>query len=446
MEYLSDLHLHSRFARATSKQLDLPTLVAWAKTKGLNLIGIPDFTHPKWIKEIRDQIINEEGTGLYRLKDDSSEASVKMVFCTEISAIFSRGSKSHRIHLLVLAPSLKAVKEIIRSLSTLGKLGSDGRPVFGKDIVRLIRAINEACPKCILIPAHIWTPWYSLFGSRSGFDSLEEAFGEHADKIAAVETGMSSDPSMNWRVSALDNKNIVSFSDAHSVYTMGREATIFEGEFSWKGLSEALTTSPKSKAKARAKITGTVEFYPEEGKYHFTGHRKCEVIQSPEETEKFGELCPICSRALTVGVMHRVEQLADRSEEELKLKKVHGWIKSEKFERPPFLRIIPLNEVIAQALGIKGTRTKTVMRSYSELCKIFGSEWEVLTKAPIDGIEEVAGYMVAEAVYKNRVGDVNINPGFDGEYGIVEIDLKRPGKPKLKKKRSQLHQSRLFNP
>ena len=340
MEFLADLHLHSRFARATSKELTLPNIANWARTKGIDLVGIPDFTHPVWLKEVEKQIepYKESGgkeSGFYILSE-LGETSPKLVFSTEISAIFSRNGNSYRIHLLVISPSLEVAKEINKALRKLGRLDADGRPIFGKDIILIAKTLFDVSPVVILIPAHIWTPWFSLFGSRSGFDSLEVAFGEYAERIPAVETGLSSDPAMNWRVSQLDKKAIVSFSDAHSLTKLGRELTRFEGDLCWKTLRDM-------------KVTGTIEFYPEEGKYYQTGHRKCGVSHSPKETAKYGTACPICGKNLTVGVMQRVEELADRSVKDLKLKSVHGWVLSSK--RPPFLRLVPLAEVIAQAGG-----------------------------------------------------------------------------------------------
>lgn len=436
MKYYADLHLHSRFSMATSKELTLPNIAAVAEKKGIDLIAIPDFTHPKWLKEVEPQINFDKTSGFYELSSSRKSAGsaqnkkVKFLFCAEISAVFSRGEKTHRVHLLVIAPGLREAKEINRALSVLGRLDLDGRPVFGKDIILIVRSILAACPEAVLIPAHIWTPWFSVFGSRSGFDSFEEAFGEYSDKLMAVETGESSDPSNSWRVSDLDNKNLVSFSDAHSLYTLGREMTVFSGEFSFDGLRVAILALPKSPLSTGPKIDGTIEYYAEEGKYHYSGHRKCGVSQSPIETKKYGSLCPVCGKPLTLGVMHRVEELADRTAEDLEIETKNSWIKSKTLDyRPGFTRAVPLIEIIAQAKGIKNSRSKSVMETYHFLCDTFETERKVLFEIPIAEIEKVVGKSIAIATKKNRAGDVKIEPGFDGRYGDISISsmsLKNP--------------------
>lgn len=445
MEYFADLHLHSRFARATSKSLTLPNIAVAAEEKGIDLIAIPDYTHPVWLYEVEKQIELEKKTGFYVLRQGVNPSRnkvkghrrVRFVFSTEVSTIFSRSNKVYRTHLLIIAPELSAVKEINKALGTLGNLKADGRPMFGKDVILIIRTVLSACKEAIIVPAHIWTPWFSLFGSRSGFNSFSEAFSEYADRLPAVETGESSDPSNNWRVGDLDDKNLVSFSDAHSLYTMGREMTIFSGPFTYQGFAGAILAKPKSPLTAGSKISGTIEYYPEEGKYHYSGHRKCNVVHSPAETRKYGTICPVCGKSLTLGVMHRIEELATRSVQELKLDVKDGWVSSSTLDyRPHYRRTVPLIETIAQAKKIKSSRAKSVMRVYSLLCETFGTEQKVLFETPIEEIEKVAGPDIAVAVKKDRAGEVRIEPGFDGEYGKVEINL--GGRPSSKKSRGKL--------
>jgi len=427
MLFTADLHIHSRFARATSRSITLPSIVEWAKLKGIDLIAIPDYTHPVWLKEVEPQI-EEDDTGFYVLKSDQDLIRTHLVFSTELSCIFNRGDKNYRIHFILVAPDLPSVKRINQALSIEGNLDIDGRPTFfGKDIVVLLDRIFNACPDCIVFPAHIWTPWFSLFGSRSGFNSFEECFKKFSDSINAVETGESSDPAMNWRVKQLDKKIIVSFSDAHSQINIGREATVFEGEFSFAGLRDALSGNNSEdemrKKQKKARVVSTIEFYPQEGKYHYTGHRNCGVVYSPEDTKKYGVECPICHKPLTVGVMHRVEELAERSIDELGIKEENGLVTSTTLNRSPYRRFIQLHNVIAQALMIHNSRSDKVIKLYKDLCTTFGSELNVLMDTPIEKISEYAGDIVGEAIRKNRVGEVKILPGYDGVYGSISIPL-----------------------
>jgi len=439
MDYFADLHLHSRFARATSKSLTLPLLVAEAEKKGIGLLAIPDYTHPVWLKEVERQIV-QEANGFYSLKDEgkvdkpTNRAKTHLVFSTELTLYFRRNEKGYRMHLLVIAPNLEAVKEINKVLAPLGNLNSDGRPIFSKDVILIVKTLFAVCPDVIVIPAHIWTPWFSLFGSRSGFDHFEDAFGEYSGAIPAVETGASSDPSNNWRVGELDNKNLVSFSDAHSTFTLGREMTLFRGDFSYTSFRTALFDNPVSPLSTDSKITGTIEFYPEEGKYHYSGHRKCAVVQSPAETKKYGSICPVCGKKLTLGVLHRIEELATRPTAKLQLESKDGWVSSKAFpQRPPFCHMVPLSEVIAQAYNVKSSRGSSVAKAYNALCDEFGNEWNVLANTPAEALETVVEKNVVVAIVKNRVGDVKIAPGFDGEYGKVTIAL--PGRKNQNRKK-----------
>ncbi len=395
MKIVADLHLHSSYARATSRDLNFDTLSKWAKLKGIGLLASADFTHPVWFRETKDRL-KELGNGLFKYGE------VKFILGTEISCIYSQDGRVRRIHCLLYFPEIKDVEEFNLNLGKKANLSADGRPIVGlsaKELLGLALSVNE---RAIFIPAHAWTPWFSLYGSNSGFDSLEECFGDLSKYIYAIETGLSSDPAMNWRIKDLDNRSIVSFSDAHSAPKMGRELTIFDSDFSYDGILNALKNE---------KIAMTIEFFPEEGKYHFTGHRNCEVRHSPEESAKLGTTCPKCGRRLTVGVMHRVNELADRE-------------RSEGFKtrrRPPYKRLVPLQEVIAEAFG-SPVASEKVKNEYLKLVNAFNNEMSVLLKAPLEEIEKASSsYRVGDGVGKVRQGDISLVPGFDGVYGEVKI-------------------------
>ncbi|MBM3205435.1 hypothetical protein FJZ41_01115, partial [Candidatus Shapirobacteria bacterium] len=344
MEIIADLHLHSKYSRAVSQNMVVSQIALWAGKKGIRLVGSGDFTHPLWLRELKENL-KEVSFGLYALKSQEKEInnsqSLKkeaplFLLTTEIASIYSQEGKSHRIHNLIFAPDFKTVEEInLKLRSREVNLFSDGRPITGlssQAICELVLSVNK---DCLVIPAHIWTPWFSLYGSNSGFDSLKECFGEFAPQIKAIETGLSSDPAMNWRIEELDGKSILSFSDAHSPQKLGREATVFE-----VSKENKLDYEQIKKAIANQQIAYTIEFYPEEGKYHWSGHRTCQVKQSPPETARLGTTCPVCGRRLTVGVMHRVEQLARRSAEEVVVSRDH-WVKSTA-DRPPYVMSVPL--------------------------------------------------------------------------------------------------------
>ena len=395
MKFVADLHLHSAYARATSKSLNFDTFSQWAKLKGIGLLSSADFTHPVWFKETKNKL-KELGNGLYHYDN------VKYILGTEISCIFSQGGKQRRIHCLLYLPSIEDVEKFNTSLGKRANLSADGRPIIGLSAKELLALALEVSEKAILIPAHVWTPWFSLYGSNSGFDSIEECFGDLSKYIYAIETGLSSDPSMNWRIKDLDNRSIVSFSDAHSAPKMGRELTIFDTDLSYDGIVEALK---------KEKIAMTVEFFPEEGKYHFTGHRNCDIRHSPEETDKYGMTCPKCHRQLTVGVMHRVDALAD-------VKRKEGYISKE---RPKYKSLVPLQEVLSEAIGSPVTSDK-VRYMYNLLTKEFSSEMSVLLKASMRDIEKVSeNSRIAEGIDRVRRGDINIEPGYDGVFGVVRI-------------------------
>ncbi len=406
-EFVADLHIHSRYAYACSKSLTLPNLAAAAKTKGIELLATGDFTHPAWLAELESGLVEgDAGTFQYD--------GVNFVLGTEISCVFRQGGKSRRIHLLLFLSSLESVRGFNAQLSKRGvKLEGDGRPSAGLSAVELTSLALDVDPSAMVIPAHLWTPWYGLLGSVSGFDSLEECFGELTPLVRAVETGLSSDPAMNWDVPGLEDRAILSFSDAHSLPNLGREVTVFRGRPSYSGLKEAVE---------RNGVAYTLEFYPQEGKYHFNGHRNCGLKQSPQETAAQGsELCPVCGRPLTLGVLHRVRSLSSGSLGALSAEApgADGFIRAPR-GRPPFLRLVPLEELLAETLGA-GRRSKAVAKVYQRLCAEFGNELTVLAWADIEALRKAESPRVAEAIARARAGLVSAVPGFDGQYGAVRV-------------------------
>ena len=391
MTFIADLHLHSRFAYACSKLLTLANMTAWAKLKGIDLLSSADFTHPAWLAELEENL-KPAGDGGYVFD------GVRFVLGTEINCVFKQGGRSRRVHLLVFVPDFESVHGVRNMLTGLkAKLDGDGRPTVGASARDLTARLLDINPACMVVPAHIWTPWYGMLGSKSGFDTLEECFGDMAPQIHAVETGLSSDPEMNWRVPDLAGKTIVSFSDAHSLPNMGRELTVFQGDAGYRDLSAGLQDNQVEK---------TLEFFPEEGKYHLSGHRKCGTSRHPDETGQFGTNCPKCGRPLTLGVLHRVRELSgdDRPVDEQ--------------SRRPYDRLVPLNELLAHTMG-RGRATKSVGLAYRRICDELGGEVRVLTQAAFDDLERVGGQSLAIAVTKVREGQVRIVPGFDGQYGTV---------------------------
>jgi uncharacterized protein (TIGR00375 family) len=424
MQVVADLHLHSKYSRAVSQDMILPNMALWAKKKGIDLLSVSDWTHPLWLREIREEL-EETHEGLYKLKSEyrksTSEKEPLFLLSVEISSIYSQKGKVHRIHNLVFVKNFEIAEKVNKELLKRGcNLMSDGRPIIGLSSMELLELILTVDDKSFIIPCHVWTPWFSLYGSNSGFDSIDEAFGKFADNIYAIETGLSSDPSMNWRIKELENRSIVSFSDAHSLIKMGREATVFELENpSYESLREALMHQSKGKNK----ILYTMEFYPEEGKYHYTGHRNCSVVQSPSETTAKGTICPVCKKPLTVGVMHRVDELSNGqglNEESSVDENGVKWISDPKKLHPPFLKLVQLIQIIAEALSSSTASQKTRFL-YEDLCSKYGSEINVLLKTPLSLIQKEFGDRVAEGISKVRKGDIFISPGFDGQYGIVKI-------------------------
>lgn len=413
MAYFADLHMHSRFSRATSQSLTLPVLGESAQKKGIDVLGTGDFTHPMWFEEIKHYLKPAPEDGLFVLKAEESDNPTRFLLSVEISSIYQQGNKTRRIHTLVMLPTIEAADVFNRALESRGaRLSSDGRPIVGLSAKVVAELAFTAHPRAMVIPAHAWTPWFSVFGSMSGFDSLEECFEELTPKITAIETGLSSDPPMNWRLSALDRVALISNSDAHSPAKIGREATKFEGEMSYSGIQAALETGSPSekrqKAKSKTRLLGTIEFFPEEGKYHFDGHSEHKVRWNPAETKKHQGICPTCGRRVTVGVLSRVEALADRPEN------------FQPEGAPEFWSLVPLEEVIAEALEVR-VGTKKVNAVYEALLRAFGNELTILLDVPIDKIESITQPIIAEAVKRVRKHTLHIEPGYDGEYGTVHI-------------------------
>lgn len=418
--FIADLHIHSKYSRAVSQNMNIPTLFKWGKIKGINLIGTGDFTHPFWVHDLK-QDLEKTGNGFYKYKEDHENKGPFFILTSEISCIYSQGGKTRKIHLVFFMPSIEKVEETNKRLAEIGNITSDGRPILGISAEKLVETILKVYPEAIVIPAHIWTPWFSLFGANSGFDSLEECFGKMSQYIYAIETGLSSDPLMNWRIKDLYDKQIVSFSDAHSPAKLGREATVFESEFSFEGLRNTLMKSKNS-----GKILYTIEFFPEEGKYHFTGHRNCGIRYSPEDLKEKGKICPVCGRTLTVGVVQRVEDLAKIERKNLKISnwllgenQIKG-IKTEALDRPPYVMMVPLQEIIAEALEV-GVSSQKVQNEYHRIVENLGPEFHILLVSKKEDLLKFTSERVVEGILKIRNRDLNIEPGFDGEFGKVKI-------------------------
>lgn len=443
MHVVADLHLHSKYSRAVSSQMTFPVMAQFALEKGINILSTSDWTHPLWMKEIKT-LLEESAEGLYRLqKGTEAVKNVHFLMSVEISSIYKQSDKIRRIHNLVFVPSVDAAEKVNKELVKRGaNLSSDGRPIVGLSAKQILELILEVDDRAFLIPCHVWTPHFGLYGSVSGFDSIEEAFGDLSSYVYGIETGLSSDPEMNWSIPELQSRSILSFSDAHSPAKMGREATVFDlEEISYRAIKDAIrekvlrskdrdhkdqtqVASTKDKKFAPAnRVVYTVEFYPEEGKYHFSGHRTCRVSMGPDEIRKKGGSCPVCHKKLTEGVFYRLQQLAgDNKVEALKRSNEYGlmWYTDPRKHHPPYVKLVPLLEIIAEAISSTVVSQKT-RNLYLELIKQFGTEFEVLLKTSISDIQRVGGERVAEAILKVRNGDIYIQPGFDGEYGVVKI-------------------------
>lgn len=399
MKLVADLHIHSRYARATSKRSDLETLEQFAQQKGVNILGTGDFTHPLWLKEIKEQLEPAE-SGLYVRSQSSAKKAVRFLLSVEVSLIYKKGDKVRKIHHLICVPSIKEASAIAQELGKVGNIDSDGRPIFGLSSETLAGLVFGVSEHAMLIPAHVWTPWFAIFGSKSGFDTIEECFEKWTPRIFAVETGLSSDPAMNWMVQSLDNVAIISNSDCHSPEKIMREANVLEGQMSYDTIYNAF------KARDPKTFLYTIEFFPEEGKYHLDGHRDHKYRIPSEETKRLRGICPFDGRPLTVGVLHRVTDLATR----------------KPGAKPPyaipFKSFIPLQEIIEQIKHNKGKATREL---YAALIHAFGTELTVLESAPAEAIVKAAGEEIAKAVTDVREGRVQITPGYDGEYGTIEL-------------------------
>ena len=402
---IADLHIHSRYSRSCSRDLSPETLWRWSQLKGIDVVGTGDFTHPGWFAELQDKLV-ADGGGLLRLRPGlplpdvypACRSDVRFLLSAEISCIYRRHDRTRKVHLLLLAPDFPTVARINAALTGIGNLASDGRPILGLDACRLLEMMLAISPQIMVIPAHAWTPHFSVFGAFSGFDSLEECFGDLTPHIRAIETGLSSDPAMNRRLPSLDGIQLISCSDAHSPAKLGREATLFDVTPGYDAITAALATG--------VGLAGTIEFFPQEGKYYLDGHRDCGICLQPELTRSYDGRCPACGGKLTVGVLHRVEELARRTVAE----------QPDRF--PPFESLVPLAEMIASIVGF-GTASKRVQSVYHGLLESLGSEFHILREAPEDDIARASSQAVATAIANMRRGVVRISPGFDGEFGKI---------------------------
>ncbi len=434
----------------------LPNMALWGKKKGIDILTTADWTHPLWFREISQQL-EEKAEGLYKIKNQNAKVKntdqkskiedrdVHFILSTEVSSIYNQGGKLRRIHNLIFAPNIETAEKVNKELQKRGvNLMSDGRPIMGISAKNLLELLLSIDRKIMLIPCHAWTPWFSIYGSNSGFDSIEECFGDYAKYIYGVETGLSSDPEMNWRIKDLENRSILSFSDSHSLPKMGREATVFEmPQASYSNIGKAIVepmrrsksseSSKSSTGSNEPHIAYTLEFYPEEGKYHYNGHRNCNVVLTPQETKEKGVICPVCKRPITVGVMQRVQELAAQqltvntstslsagnsqlTVDEYGVK----WIHDSTGKHPPFVKLVPLIEIVAESMEATVASQK-VKTQFDQLCEAFGSEINVLLKTSIDKIATIGNARIAEGIERVRKGTISVSPGFDGEYGKVKI-------------------------
>ncbi len=428
MQYIADFHIHSKYSRATSKNMDLEHLAQWAKIKGIQILGSGDFTHPVWFQELREKF-KPVADGLYQLRNQPAihqQSAVNFILTSELSCIYKKNGRGRRIHLVVLAPNLETVAKINQKLGERFNLRSDGRPILGVDAKELVQILLDISGDCFIIPAHIWTPWFSLFGSKSGFDSIEECFEELTPSIYALETGLSSDPPMNWRWSALDRFTLISNSDAHSPANLGREANVFNlDRLSYQSIIQAIKT--------KKGFQFTIEFFPEEGKYHLDGHRLCGVRMVPAQSRKVREICPKCNRPLTIGVLHRVEDLADRGK---------GFRHKEAVD---YKSIIPLPEIIAEIKGV-GKKSKSVQAEYQKLITKGKNEFNILLNLNESELTKIISPQIVEAIIKIRKGEVIKEAGYDGAYGKIRVFKNSifHQKDMLSQKRQYPGQKRMF--
>lgn len=420
------MHIHSRYSRATSQQMSIKEVARFAKIKGLQLVGTGDFTHPQWFKEIQENLIPETETELFKLRS-KPESPVRFMLTTEVCTIFEFKNDSKKIHHVILTPTLEHAAQINDKLVKYGSLNSDGRPILNMTAPQLVEEVMEVSKENIIFPAHVWTPWFSLFGAFSGFDSIEDCYQDTIKHIHALETGLSSDPSMNWRLSKLDRFTLLSNSDSHSFWPwrMGREANVFEFEQpTYRGIKEAIYTKDTKHFKF------TIETDPAYGKYHWTGHRNCNVSLSTQEARKFGNICPVCRRKLTKGVEQRIEELADRP------------IEFQKEDSPSFMRLLPLSEIISAVLNVDSPSSQAVWNEYNNLIERFGNEYAVLLDSSKDELFATVDSTLADAIINVREGKVEVTPGYDGVYGKIRLS-KETNNPLPKPTRLRVKQSNL---
>jgi uncharacterized protein (TIGR00375 family) len=423
LRVIADLHIHSRYSRATSQRMSITEIARFAKIKGLNLVGTGDFTHPKWLREIRETLVPEPDTDLFRVAS-KADSPLRFMLTTEVCTIFNFENSVKKVHHVILTPSMDTAVQINEALGRYGDLSSDGRPLLNMTAPQLVEEVMAVSGENMIFPAHVWTPWFSVFGAFSGFDRIEDCYQDMSKHIHALETGLSSDPPMNWRLSGLDRFALVSNSDCHSFWPwrIGREANVFELErMSYREVLDAVCSKDPSRFKF------TIETDPAYGKYHWTGHRKCKVSLSPREAQKFGNICPVCRRKLTKGVEQRVEELADRPVD----------FKPE--GTPGFMRLLPLSEIIATVLGAASPSTQAVWKIYNSLVGRFGDEYTVLIDASREALVEVVDAAIADVVLGVRAGSVRVVPGYDGVYGKLDLSAS----PAEKRSRGSVQQLNL---
>ena len=413
MSFIADLHIHSKYSRATSPNADLEHIAESAEIKGIKVVGTGDFTHPKWLQEIEEKLEPAE-QGLFKMKK-SQQNKIRFLLSAEISCIYSAKGKVRKIHIVILAPSMEAVKKINQSLSKIGNLKADGRPILGLNAKELLKITLEADRDCLFVPAHCMTPWFGIFGSKSGFDSVEECFDDYSKHIFALETGLSADPAMIRRIPDGRRVALISNSDAHSPQKLGREANVFDADLNYSGIVEAI------KSKNPEKFLYTIEFFPEEGKYHYDGHRACEISLSPAESKKYNNVCPVCGKPLTLGVANRISELSDKEE---------GFVLDRAV---PFKRLIPLKEIIAEALNC-GPSAKKVGTGYDNLITEFQNEFNVLLNIQESELKKSAPAQIAEGIIRAREGKLFIEPGYDGVFEKIRIFSEQEKKGLIKQR------------
>ncbi len=405
MKFIADFHIHSPFSRAVSKEMTIKKIAESARNKGIKLVGTSDFTHPEWFKILKEDL-TEKPDGVFTPKE--STADVYFILTSEVNNMSVKDGRLRRIHNIIFTPSFQDAAAINEFLAKYGSLSSDGRPTLSLSSRDMLEGILTVSPDSFIVPSHIWTPWFSLFGSASGYDAIEECFEDLTDEVFALETGLSSDPKMNWRLSALDRFSLISCSDAHSPPKLGREANVFDTEISFFAIKDTL------KKKDKARFLYTIEFFPEEGKYHYDGHRSCQVSLSPSEAMLNNDLCPVCGKRLTIGVLHRVELLADRED---------GFIPQNAI---PYKNLIPLDEIIADSMKV-AKESIAVKNKYREMIKTFGPEFDILINLPIEEIKKRSDFeKIAEGIEKMRAGKVNLIPGYDGVFGKIRLFEEEP--------------------